>query len=123
MCVSESGLVLNRDALASPNTREEVTVGAYRVLLAGLLVSGCAPRSDPVVAEPDRVITGRFGAIPGYSVKQVLGKLRDTEVLGNDGSVCRLTAERVAQVEVGDWLACNWTITPDTLPSIARAAA
>jgi hypothetical protein len=69
------------------------------------------------------VITGRFGALPGYAVKRILAKLGDTEVLGDDGSVCRLTAERFVLVDVGDWLACNWTITPDTLPTIARAGA
>jgi hypothetical protein len=96
-------------------------VRPYLLLLAGLLASACAPRSDTVFAEPGRVITGSYGAIPGYAVKQVWGKLRDTELLGNDGSVCRLTAERSAHVGIGDWLACNWTITPDTLPTVARA--
>ena len=116
--------MLNGDALSVSRVHsQEATVRTNPLLLAGLLAAACAPRSDPVLAEPHGVITGRFGAIPGYAVKQVLGKLRDTEVLGNDGSVCRLTAERVAHVEAGDWLACNWTITPDTLPSIARAGA
>jgi hypothetical protein len=69
------------------------------------------------------VITGRSGALPGYAVRQVRAKLGDTEVLGDDGSVCRLTAERFARVEIGHWLACNWTITPDTVPTIARAGA
>jgi hypothetical protein len=95
----------------------------FALLLAGLLALGCAPRTDQVVAESTPVITGRSGALPGYAVKQVRGKLRDTEVLGDDGSVCRLTAERFGDVEIGDWLACNWTITPDTIPTIARAGA
>ena len=93
----------------------------FALLLAGLLAFGCAPRTDPVFAESAPVITGRSGALPGYAVKQVRGMLRNTEVIGDDGSVCRLTAERFAQVDIGDWLACNWTITPDTMPTIARA--
>ena len=93
------------------------------VCLIGLLPLGCAPHSDPLLANPGTVITGRSGAVPGYTVKRVIGKLRESEVMGDDGSVCRLTAERFEDVVVGDWLACNWTITPDTLPSIARAGA
>jgi hypothetical protein len=95
----------------------------FALLLAGLLAFGCAPRTDQVVSESAPEMKGRSGAVPGYAVKQVRGKLRDTEVIGDDGSVCRLTAERFAQVEIGDWLACNWTITPDTMPTIARAGA
>jgi hypothetical protein len=94
-----------------------------KLLLAGLLGLGCAPRTDQTFPESHPVITGRSGALPGYAVKQVRGKLRTTEVLGDDGSICRLTAERFVHVKTGDWLACNWTITPDTLPNIARAGA
>ncbi len=94
------------------------------LLLVGLFAFGCAPRADQVATEAAPVLmTGRFGAIPGYAVKQVRGKLRETEVLGDDGSVCRLTAERFKNVEIGDFLACDWTITPDTLPTIARTGA
>jgi hypothetical protein len=95
----------------------------FALLLVGLFALGCAPRTDQVVDESPPVMTGRYGALPGYAVKQVRGKLRDTEVIGHDGSVCRLTAERFADVEIGDWLACNWTITPDTMPTIERAGA
>ena len=96
---------------------------AFALLLVGLFALGCAPRADQVFADSHPVITGRSGALPGYAVKQVRGRLRDTEVLGDDGSVCRLTSERFADVEIGDWLACNWTITLDTIPTIARAGA
>jgi hypothetical protein len=56
-------------------------------------------------------------------VKLVQGKQAPAEVVGDDGSLCRLTAERFADVEVGDWLGCEWTIAPDTTATIARAGA
>lgn len=96
---------------------------ALPLLLASIPALGCTPRIDQVIPGPALVMTGSRGAIPGYAVKQVRGRLRDTEVLGHDGSVCRLIPERYAHVKSGDWLACNWTITLDTLPSIARASA
>lgn len=96
---------------------------ALTLLLASLPALGCTPRMDQVIPAPALVITGSWGAIPGYGVKLVGGRLRDTEVLGHDGSVCRLTPERFAQVRTGDWLACNWTITPDPLPRVALASA
>jgi hypothetical protein len=95
----------------------------FLLLLVGLFAVGCAPRADQVATESAPVMTGRFGALPGYAVKQVRGKLRDTEVLGDDGSVCRLTVERFKNVDIGEFLACNWTITPDTIPTIARSGA
>ena len=93
------------------------------LLLSVLLLWGCAPRADQVFAAPGRLVTGSSGAQPGYAVKLVQGKQAPAEVVGDDGSLCRLTAERFADVEVGDWLGCEWTIAPDTTATIARAGA
>jgi hypothetical protein len=81
------------------------------VLVPALLVlCGCAPRADQVFAAPGRLTTGSSGPQPGYTVKLVQAKQAPTDVVGDDGSVCRLTPERLAEVEVGDWIACEWTI-------------
>ena len=82
------------------------------LLLIGSVVAGCAPRADQVFAAEGRILTGSSGAIPGYGVKLIAGKQRQDEVLGDDGSVCRLTRKRFQRTQVGDWLACDWTIAP-----------
>lgn len=80
------------------------------LLLAATLVSGCATRVDRVFGVPGRLNTGSYGAQPGYEVKLVSAKEGPAEVVGDDGSLCRLTPERFARVAVGDWLVCEWTI-------------
>jgi hypothetical protein len=45
------------------------------------------------------------------------------EVVGDDGSLCRLTPGRIAKVDVGEWLACDWTIAPDTTATITQVGA
>jgi hypothetical protein len=82
------------------------------LLLAATLLWGCAARVDRVFAVPGSLSTGSFGPQPGYAVKLIMGKEAPTGVVGDDGSLCRLTAERFARVAVGDWVACEWTITP-----------
>ena len=83
------------------------------LLLAMLLASGCSPRADQVFAAPG-LLLGSSGAQPGYAIKLVQGKGPPSTVVGDDGSVCRLTAERFAEVKPGNWLACEWTIAADT---------
>jgi hypothetical protein len=80
------------------------------LLLAVSSLGGCAPRADQVFVAPGRLVTGSSGAQPGYAIKLVRAKDPPSEVVGDDGSRCRLTAERYTRVEVGDWLACEWTI-------------
>jgi hypothetical protein len=81
------------------------------LLVAFLLVCGCAPQADHVFIARG-LLVGSSGALPGYGIKLVRAKEAATTVLGDDGSVCRLTAERFDQVDVGDWLSCEWTIEP-----------
>ena len=90
------------------------------VLLVGSFLGACA-RADHVFVAPGRPVAGSSGAQPGYAVKLVRAKHAPTEVIGDDGSLCRLTPERFATVELGDWLSCNWTIAPDGTAPIARA--
>ena len=89
------------------------------LLLAIALLCGCSPRADQVFTAPG-LVTGSSGGQPGYAVKLVRAKEPPSTIIGDDGSLCRLTAERSAKVEPGDWLACEWTIAPDTPSSTAR---
>jgi hypothetical protein len=96
----------------------------FALLLICLLLGGCASRADHAFAA-DGIVTGTSGAVPGYGLKLVQGKQGETEVVGDDGSVCRLTPERFKHIKIGQWLSCNWTIAPeaaDTAPVVARAA-
>lgn len=93
------------------------------LLLASLLACACSPRADQIFVAPGQFVSGSSGAQPGYAIKLVQAKEAPSTVLGDDGSRCRLTTERFGRVEVGDWLACEWTIAPDTTASTARAGA
>jgi hypothetical protein len=93
----------------------EVTVRTALALLALSLVLGCASRADQVFTAPGRLTTGSSGAQPGYAIKLVQAKQAPTDVVADDGSLCRLTAARFAQVQPGEWIACDWTIATDTI--------
>jgi hypothetical protein len=92
------------------------------LFLALLLASGCSPRADQVFAAPG-LVTGSSGAQSGYALKLVRGKEPPSTVVGDDGSICRLTTERFARVKPGKWLACEWTIAPDTTANNEEAGA
>lgn len=93
------------------------------LLAAVSLITGCASRADQVFTAPGRLTTGSSGAQPGYAIKLVRAKQDSTEVVADDGSLCRLTPERFPQVEPGRWIACNWTIAPDTVATTTRGGA
>ena len=82
------------------------------LLLASTLLSGCAANVDRVFTVPGRLNTGSLGSQPGYGVKLVRSKEAPAGVVGDDGSLCRLTADRFSRVAVGDWVNCEWTIVP-----------
>jgi hypothetical protein len=88
----------------------EAPVRPSVLVLAVFLVSGCSPRADQVFVAPARLVTGSSDGQPGYAVKLVRAKQAPAEVVGDDGSLCRLTPERFRKVDVGEWLACEWTI-------------
>src|SRR4051812_27699590 len=79
------------------------------LLVVLFLIWGCSSRADQVFVAPG-LMTGSSGAQPGSAIKRVETKQAPSTVVGDDGSLCRLTAERFAKVDVGDWLACEWTI-------------
>ncbi len=81
------------------------------------LTLGCTPRADQVFTVPGRITTGSSGAQPGYAIKLVQAKQAPSEIVADDGSLCRLTAERFSQVGVGEWIACGWTIASETAAS------
>jgi hypothetical protein len=95
---------------------------ALLLCTAGFLL-GCAPRADQVFSSPGSLTTGSSGTQPGYGAKLVRAKHVPTDVIGDDGSVCRLTEDRFAEVDVGDWVACSWMIVPDTIAAATRAGA
>ena len=89
------------------------------LLLTVLLVCSCSPRADQVFVAPG-LVTGSSGAQPGYAIKMVRDKEQPSTIIGDDGSRCRLIAERFVEVDIGDWLACEWTIAPDAIASITQ---
>lgn len=84
------------------------------LLALGILLPGCSARADRVFVAPGRLVSGSSGAQPGYAVKLVRDKRPPAEVVGDDGSVCRLAPDRFAGVERGDWLGCEWANVPDS---------
>ncbi len=97
--------------------------GEFPARLIGLHVAaelqfGCTSvgTDEPVELGPDGrfVFEGRFRpsglALGGGQKARVLGQVIADEV----SSLCRLTAERFSQVGVGEWIACGWTIAPET---------
>ncbi len=96
----------------------EVTVRTTLRLLALSLALGCASRADQVFTAPGRLTTGSSGAQPGYAIKLIQVKRAPTDVVADDDSLCRLTAARYAEVQPGEWIACEWTIAPDTIATI-----
>jgi hypothetical protein len=83
----------------------------------------CGRQFSPTASRTTLVVTGSSGAQSGYALKLVRGKEPPSTVVGDDGSICRLTTERFARVKPGKWLACEWTIAPDTTASNGEAGA
>jgi hypothetical protein len=78
------------------------------VLISIWLISGCA-RPDYAEARPDWLLLSS-GPQPGYAIKRVVEKQGPVTLIGDDGSVCRTSAQRFATSRVGAWVACNWTL-------------
>jgi hypothetical protein len=71
-------------------------------------VAACA---RPGYAErwPDRLIVSA-GPQPGYAIKRVVEKQGPLTLVGDDGSVCRTSGQRLAATALGSWISCNWTL-------------
>lgn len=80
------------------------------VLIPLWLVAACA-RPDYSARWPDRLLVAA-GPQPGYAIKRVIEKVGSATLLGDDGSICRTSAHRLAATRVGSWINCNW-MAPD----------
>lgn len=87
-------------------------------LIAVCLVTSCA-RPDYAERWPDR-FTLSAGPQPGYAIKRIIEKLEPTTLVGDDGSVCRTSAERFAATDVGRWIGCAWTLSSLDSTELAR---
>jgi hypothetical protein len=81
---------------------------ALIVLLTLGPIAACA-RPDNAVRWADGVIVSA-GAQPGYAIKQVVEKRGPISLIGDDGSVCRTSRQRLAATGLGSWISCNWTL-------------
>jgi hypothetical protein len=50
------------------------------------------------------------GPQPGYAIKQVVEKQGPITLVGDDGSVCRTSRQRLTATALGSWISCNWTL-------------
>ena len=78
------------------------------LLIALGTIAACA-RPDYAQRWPDS-FTVSAGPRPGYAIKRVVEKQDSITLIGDDGSVCRTSAQRVAATALGSWIACNWTL-------------
>lgn len=77
-------------------------------LIISCLMAACA-RPDYAEARPDFLLIAA-GAQPGYGIKPVVRKENPITLVADDGSVCRTSAERFADITVGKWIACAWIL-------------
>ena len=57
----------------------------------------------------------------GYTIKRVIERLPPATLVGDDGSVCRTSAERFVTTKVNSWAACNWMLPALDSTEIAQA--
>jgi hypothetical protein len=81
----------------------------FALILIFLYLSSSCARPDYAEVWPGH-FTLAAGPQPGYAIKRVIEKLRPTTLVGDDGSVCRTSAERFTGAVVGKWIACEWTL-------------
>ena len=69
-------------------------------------ILSCAPRNYG--EQGPNGLSASGGAQPGYAIKQVVEKRKPSELVADDGSVCRTSAERFTAAAVGKWINCDW---------------
>jgi hypothetical protein len=79
------------------------------ILLIALSPVGACARPDYAERWPDSFILSA-GPQPGYAIKQVVEKQGPITLVGDDGSVCRTSGQRLAATVLGSWISCNWTL-------------
>jgi hypothetical protein len=87
-------------------------------LIVACLLPSCA-RPDYAEQWPDR-LTISAGPQPGYAIKRVIEKQPPLTLVGDDGSVCRTSAQRFATTSVGGWAACIWNLPTLDSTEMAR---
>jgi hypothetical protein len=87
-------------------------------LIAICLLTSCA-RADYAERWPDR-LTISAGPQPGYAIKRVTEKQPPLTLVGDDGSVCRTSAQRFATTTQGSWAACIWNLPSLDSTEMAR---
>ena len=73
------------------------------------LVLGCAGCARPPFIEADRSggVTARSDRI-GWYTKKVVAKQPPTSLIAEDGTICRVVAERFRDIAIGATQYCNW---------------
>jgi len=89
------------------------------VAIALAAVSGCA-RPDYAESRLDRFLLSA-GPQPGYAIKRVVEKQPPITLVGDDGSICRISPERFGTTREGQWLACLWNLPVLDSTQIARS--
>jgi hypothetical protein len=72
-------------------------------------IAACA-RPDYAERWPDSFIVSA-GPLPGYAIKRVVEKRGPITLIGDDGSVCRTSGQRLAATALGSWISYNWTLS------------
>jgi hypothetical protein len=81
--------------------------GAHLLLLAAACWSlGCARPNYAEQGGNQVRVSG--GPQPEYAIKQVVGKRKPADLVADDGSVCRTSADRFNATPVGKWISCDW---------------
>jgi hypothetical protein len=78
------------------------------VLISIALLPSCA-RPDYAEARPNWLLI-TAGPQPGYAIKRVVEKQGPITLVGDDGSVCRTSRERLAATALGSWISCSWIL-------------
>jgi hypothetical protein len=71
-------------------------------------IAACA-RPDYAERWPDSFIVSA-GPQPGYAIKRVVEKRDSITLIGDDGSLCRTSGQRLAATALGSWISCNWIL-------------
>lgn len=94
----------------------------FTTIAAALLFAACATRAPfagrPTIESTKGGVSVRNGSV-GWATKRALTKQPPETIIAQDGSVCRVAAQRYADTKVGDDVACDWQPgNPVTTPPV-----
>jgi hypothetical protein len=75
---------------------------------AVLLLSGCSARPPVIETSPRGGVGVRTGPRTGLYTKEVLTKKEPDTFLADDGTICRVPADRYKDTAVHTLVYCNW---------------